>query len=76
MKIKVTIRDMSQITREVQMDTLTERLGVKLQQWDPEVADQVRQRISEIIEMADQDILDILHSRTVEQDVLDLIDEP
>jgi hypothetical protein len=67
---------MSQITREVQMDTLTERLGVKLQQWKPEVADQVRQRISEIIEMADQDILDILHSRTIEQDVLDLIDEP
>jgi hypothetical protein len=58
------------------MDVLTEQLSMKLRQWKPEVADQVRQRVSEIIEMADQDVLDILHSRTVEQEVLDLIDEP
>jgi hypothetical protein len=58
------------------MDALTEKLGIRLQQWKPEVANQVRQRVSEIIEMADQDALDILHSRTVEQEVLDLIDEP
>jgi hypothetical protein len=58
------------------MDALIEKLGIKLRQWQPEVADQVRQRVSEIIEMADQDVIDILRSRTVEQDVLDLIDEP
>jgi hypothetical protein len=60
----------------MQMDLLTEKLDVKLQQWKPEIADQVRQYIAELIEMADQDILDILNSRAVEQDVLDLIDEP
>jgi hypothetical protein len=38
--------------------------------------ERVRQTISEVIEMADSDGLDILPSRTVEQDVLDLLDEP
>jgi exonuclease V gamma subunit len=66
----------SQTTTKIPMDTLAEKLDRKLRQWQPEVADQVRQRISEIINMADQDILDILRSRTVEQDVLDLLDEP
>lgn len=63
-------------TREVRMDTLTEKLGIKLQEWQPDVADRVRQYIMEIIDLADRDVLDILPSRTVEQDVLDLIDEP
>lgn len=58
------------------MDALTEKLDIKLLQWKPEVADRVRQSILEIIEMADRDALDILPSRAVEQDVLDLIDEP
>ncbi len=66
------------------MDALTERLGIKLQEWKPEISDsakrtlreRVRQYISEIIDLADRDILDLLPSRTVEQDVLNLIDEP
>jgi hypothetical protein len=58
------------------MDALTEKLGLKLQEWKPEISDRVRQYISEIIDLADRDILDLLPSRTVEQDVLDLIDEP
>jgi hypothetical protein len=66
------------------MDSLTERLGIKLQEWKPEISDsaqqtlreRVRQYISEIIDLADRDVLDLLPSRTVEQDVLDLIDEP
>jgi predicted transcriptional regulator len=37
----------------------------------PELARQVRQRIAEIIELADQDALDLMHSR---QDVLDILD--
>jgi hypothetical protein len=64
---------------EILMDALTERLGIKLQEWKPEISDRVRQYISEIIDLADRDILDLLDlipSRTVEQDVLDLIDEP
>lgn len=58
------------------MDTLVEKLDTKLRQWKPDVAEQVRQYVQEIIEMADQDVLDILSSRVVEQEVLDLLDEP
>jgi hypothetical protein len=58
------------------MDTLLEKLEARLQEWKPETATQVRQRVTEIIEMADQDVIDLLPSRTVEQDVLDILDEP
>ena len=65
------------------MDTLTEKLGIKLQEWQPDVAvrlraggNRVRQYIMEIIDLADRDVLDILPARSVEQDVLNLIDEP
>lgn len=58
------------------MDALVERLDAKLREWQPETAAQVRQRVGEIIELADQDALDLMRSRTVEQDVLDLLDEP
>lgn len=58
------------------MDTLIETLGIKLREWKPDVSDRVRQYILEIIDLADRDVLDLLPSRTVEQDVLDLIDEP
>jgi len=57
------------------VDTLAKKLNTKLQEWQPETVDQVRQLITEIIELADQDALDILRSRTVEQKVLDLLDE-
>jgi hypothetical protein len=56
------------------MDALTEKLGIKLQEWKPEISDRVRQYISEIIDLADRDVLDLLPLRTVEQDVMDLID--
>jgi hypothetical protein len=58
------------------MDALVEDLNAKFRQWKPELANRVRQTVSEIIEMADSDGLNILPSRTVEQDVLDLLDEP
>jgi hypothetical protein len=58
------------------MDTLIEQLNVKLRQWQPDIAQQVRQSIKEIIELADCDALDISRSRTVEQEVLDILDEP
>jgi len=38
--------------------------------------EQVRQRVAEIMDLADQDVLDIMRSRAVEQEVLDLLDEP
>lgn len=58
------------------MDALVERLDAKLREWQPETAAQVRQRVGEIIELADQDALDLMRSRAVEQDVLDMLDEP
>jgi hypothetical protein len=58
------------------MDALVQELDTKLRQWQPDIAQQVRQCLAEIIELADQDALDILRSRVVEQEVLDLINEP
>ncbi|MBD2438041.1 hypothetical protein [Nostoc sp. FACHB-110] len=57
------------------MDALIQELETKLRQWQPDIVTQVRQCITEIIELADQDAHDILRSRLVEQEVLDLIDE-
>jgi hypothetical protein len=53
------------------MDTLVEQLDAKFRVWRTSTADQVRQRILEIIEMADRDALDVLRSRRIEQEVLD-----
>jgi hypothetical protein len=58
------------------MDAMAQRLDSKLREWRPETAAQVRQRVGEIIELADQDALDLMRSRAVEQDVLDMLDEP
>jgi hypothetical protein len=58
------------------MDALTDKLNLKLKQWQPEIAQQVRQSVAEIIEMADLDVLDILRSRMIEQEVLDILEEP
>jgi hypothetical protein len=58
------------------MDALAERLDAKLRAWKPDTAEQVRQRVAEIIEIADLDALDVLRSRVVEQEVLDMLDEP
>jgi len=58
------------------MDALAKRLDDKLRKWQPETAEEVRQRIAEIIELADQGVLDIFRSRLVEQEVLDIIDAP
>ena len=57
----------------VLVDTLAENLNTKLQEWQPDTVDQVRQLITEIIELADQDALDILRSRALDQEVLDLL---
>ena len=58
------------------MDALIQELDIKFRQWQPAIVEQVRHCLVEIIELADQDALDILRSRVVEQEVLDLIDEP
>ncbi len=58
------------------VDALAEKLDSRLREWKPETAEQVRARVSEVIELADQDALDLARSRTVEQEVLDMLDEP
>ena len=58
------------------MDMLVERLDAKLREWHPNIAAEVREWISEIIDLADKDLLDIMRSRAVEQEVLDILDEP
>ncbi len=58
------------------MDTIVEQLDTKLGQWEPEIAEQVRRFILEIIQLADQGIpAELMRSRTVEQEVLNLLDE-
>jgi len=58
------------------MDPLVDELDIKLRKWDPEVADQVRRQISEIISLADQGVLDLARGRAREQEVLDILDKP
>ena len=58
------------------MDALAEKLDARLREWKPETAAEARERIAEVIELADHDVLDVARSRAVEQEVLDLLDEP
>ena len=58
------------------MDMLAKKLDAKLREWEPNIAAAVREQISEIIDFADQDALDIMRSRAAEQEVLDLLNEP
>src|SRR5208282_5284325 len=58
------------------VDALLEKLDTKLREWGPEIAEQVRRQIAEMIDLADRDLLDLVRSRSVEQEVVDLIDEP
>ena len=58
------------------VDALAEMLDNKLRAWTPETAAQVRERVTEVIELADQDVLDLMRSRATEQAVFDMLDEP
>lgn len=57
------------------MDTLAEKLNSGLRTWNSDIAVQVRDRVTELIELADQDVVDLVRSRAIEQKVLDLLDE-
>jgi hypothetical protein len=66
----------TQCEEDAAVDALVERLDARLREWKPETAAQVRQCMAEVIELADQDVLDVMHPRATEQEVLDLLDEP
>lgn len=57
------------------MGALAEKLDTKLRTWKPETAAEVRERVAEMIELADDHILDLTLSRAREQEVLDILDE-
>lgn len=57
------------------MTVIAEKLDSKLAHWSPDTANHVARLVEEIIEMADNDALELLPSRAVEQEVLDLLDE-
>ena len=58
------------------VDALVERLDARLREWKPETAAQVRERVAEVIELADHYALDLMRPRGIEQEVLDLLDAP
>ena len=58
------------------MEAIAEILETKLHEWKPETSQKVRALVAEIIELADDNLLDIARSRGVEQEVLDLLDAP
>ena len=57
------------------MTQLAEKLDKKLASWKPEVAAQVEQIVTDVIDLADAQALDLLPSRVVVQEVLDTLDE-
>lgn len=57
------------------MTQLAQKLDMKLATWRPEVAAQVEQIVTDVIELAASDALDLLPSRAVVQEVLDALDE-
>ena len=58
------------------VDTIAEKLDTKLSKWKPEISQEVRVLVSQVIDAADNDVLDVTRSRAVEQEVLDQLDEP
>ena len=58
------------------MEDLLDKLRMRLREWRPETATQVRQVLAEVIDLADYDALDLVRSRVAEQEVLDILDEP
>ena len=57
------------------MTYIVEELERKLSTWTPEVAAEVERLVADIIQWTDADALDLMRSRHVEQEVLDLLDE-
>ncbi|MGD0059880.1 MAG: hypothetical protein ABSD58_10725 [Verrucomicrobiia bacterium] len=58
------------------MTAIAAKLDARMKKWRPQTAKEVERRVAEIIELADEDVLDVVRSRTAEQEVLDTLDEP
>ena len=57
------------------MTAIAQKLDEKMHEWKAEKSQAVEKLVSEIIEAADDDALDIGRSRRAEQEVLDMLDE-
>ena len=53
------------------MDAIAEELDTKLSKWKPEISREVCALVSQVIDAADNDALDVMRSRAVEQEVLE-----
>jgi hypothetical protein len=58
------------------MSSIAQKLASKLEEWESEVSREVESLVAGIIELADLNLLDLARSRRVEQEVLDLLNEP
>lgn len=58
------------------MPSVAQKLAERFDEWEPELALRVEGLVGEIIELADLDLLDLGRTRRIEQEVLDLLDEP
>jgi hypothetical protein len=57
------------------VDAIAAKLDTKLSKWKPEISQEVRALVAQVIDAADNDALDMIRSRVVEQEVLDQLDE-
>jgi len=57
------------------MILLIKRLETRLNTWEPHIVNEVMEQVEQIIELADNDVLDIICPRNIEQEVLEIIDE-
>ncbi len=56
------------------MTAIAEELDRKLAGWKPETASEVEKMVSDIIDWADADALDLMRPRHLQQEVLDILD--
>ncbi len=57
------------------VDAIAEKLDTKLSKWKPEISQEVRALVSDVIDAADNGALDLVRSRAIEQEVLDQLDD-
>jgi proline dehydrogenase len=57
------------------VDAIAEKLDRKPSKWKPEISQEVRALVSEVIDAAGNDALDVMRSRATEQEVLDQLDD-
>jgi hypothetical protein len=62
--------------KESIVDALVKNLDARLRALRPEIGAEARERMAELIDLADHDVLDLARSRVAERQVLDLLDEP